>query len=305
MRVEVSDLRFWRQRKPKALNLSFLPLRGNNSFQSKEKTLRKTWPTWNDRKTIKLPEGSSLKWSFLCSSHRSFLNSLSLQNCEANCIKHCNPIAQCNNVSHHAQVVEESPPASPSSSEEGEGISSKGKKTLKRNKSVYKISISPNKSYQAKSREGKLRIKMVKVTKNDQGRLTVTEHREGSPSLGENNLSYERLGNGDHMTSQPGVSALSRDNRVFVNGGQSLPQVQAPGHVSILSVVPMVTNSSAASTLSYPVQNSMSSVGNLTSTSNSQFLPQNPMSNAIPINQISGESCHTCLLYTSPSPRDA
>ncbi|XP_067051115.1 calmodulin-binding transcription activator 1-like isoform X2 [Acropora muricata] len=190
-------------------------------------------------------------------------------------------------------VVEESPPASPSSSEEGEGISSKGKKTLKRNKSVYKISISPNKSYQAKSREGKLRIKMVKVTKNDQGRLTVTEHREGSPSLGENNLSYERLGNGDHMTSQPAVSALSRDNRVFVNGGQSLPQVQAPGHVSILSVVPMVTNSSAVSTLSYPVQNSMSSVGNLTSTSNSQFLPQNPMSNAIPINQISGESCHT------------
>lgn len=193
----------------------------------------------------------------------------------------------------NAQVVEESPPASPSSSEEGEAVSSKGKKTRKRNKSVYKISISPNKSYQAKSREGKLRIKMIKVTKNEQGRLTVTGHREGSPSLGEDNLSYERLGNGDHMARQPAVSAQSHDNHVFVNGGQSLSQLQSPGDVSILSVVPMVTNSSAASTLSYQVQNSMSSVGNLTSTSNSQFLPQNPISNAIPINQLSGGSCHT------------
>ena len=70
----------------------FVPIKG--------KTFRKTWPTWNDRKIIKLPEGSSLKWSFRCNSRRSFLNSLLLQNCETNCIKHYTPIVQCNNVSH-------------------------------------------------------------------------------------------------------------------------------------------------------------------------------------------------------------
>ncbi|XP_068700308.1 calmodulin-binding transcription activator 1-like [Montipora foliosa] len=189
-------------------------------------------------------------------------------------------------------VSEESPPASPSSSEEGEAVSSKGKKTRKRNKSVYKISISPNKSLQPKAKEGKLRIKMIKVTKNDQGRLTVTGHREGSPSLEDDTLPKE--GNGDHRqnTSQSAFSSLSRDCHIFDSGAQNLSQLQSPGDVSILSVVPMVTNSSA-STLSYQLQNLTNSTRNVTSTSNSQFLPQNQISNEIQINQLSQESCHT------------
>ena len=196
----------------------------------------------------------------------------------------------------NSQVSEESPPGSPSSSEEGDTSSSKGKKNRKRNKSVYKISISPNKSVQAKARAGKLRIKMMKVTTNEQGRLTVTGHREGSPSLEEENSSREGNDSGtveDHgqITCHPAVTAhSSRDNHVFVNGAQH----QSPRDVSILSVVPMVTNPSM-STLSYQVPSLVRDHGsatNVTSSSSSQFLPQNQMSNAIAINQLSQEPSH-------------
>lgn len=195
----------------------------------------------------------------------------------------------------NSQVSEESPPGSPSSSEEGDTSSSKGKKNRKRNKSVYKISISPNKSVQAKARAGKLRIKMIKVTKNEQGRLTVTGHREGSPSLEEENSSLEGNDSGtvdDHgqITCHPAVTAhTSRDNHVFLNGVQNLSQQQSPRDVSILSVVPMVTNPSMP-TLSYQVPSSVhASATNVTPSSSSQFLPQNQISNAIAINQLAQE----------------
>lgn len=199
----------------------------------------------------------------------------------------------------HLQVSEESPPGSASSSEEGDTSLPKGNKSRKRNKSLYKISISPNKSLLAKVRAGKLRIKMIKVTKNEQGRLTVKGHREGSPSLEEDNSSHERNDGGSinehaQSTCQPPTSSLSsRDNHVFVTGGQNLPQHQSPRDVSILSVVPMVTNPSM-STLTYQLRSSVRDNGatNLTPSSTPQFLPQNQMSNAIPISQLSQESCH-------------
>ena len=189
------------------------------------------------------------------------------------------------------QVSEESPPESPSSSEEGDTSSSKGKKHRKGNKAVYKISISPNKSLQAKVRAGKLRIKVIKVTKNEQGRLTVTGHREGSPSLDQDNSSHEGNDSGtvdDHsqIVCQSAVTSLSsRDNHMFVNGAQNFTQHQSPRDVSTLSAVPMVTNP-PVSALSCPVQSSVSAT-NVSPSSNSQFFPQNQMSNAISINQLS------------------
>ena len=194
------------------------------------------------------------------------------------------------------QVSEESPPGSPSSSEEGENSSSKGKRNSKRNKAVYKISISPNKSFQAKARAGKLSIKVIKVTKNDQGRLTVTGHREGSPSLEEDNSSHE--GNDSGTVDDPSLNTCqpvvtSRDGHVFVTSPQSFSQHQPPRDISILSVVPMVTHPSI-SALSYQVQNSLGSnecsTTNGAPTSNSHFLPENHLSNSISINQLSREA---------------
>lgn len=197
-------------------------------------------------------------------------------------------------------MTEESPPGSASSSEEGDSSSSKGKKHQQRHKVVYKISISPNKSLQAKARAGKLRIKVIKVTKNEQGRLTVTGHREGSPSLEEDNSCHEGNDSGtvddnSQSTCQPAVTShSSRDNHVFVTGAQNFSQHQSPRDVSIISVVPMVTNPSV-STLSYQVQSTVrdhNSATNVTPSSSSQFLPQNQISNAININQLSQESSH-------------
>ena len=195
------------------------------------------------------------------------------------------------------QVSEESPPGSPSSSEEGENSSSKGKRHRKRNKAVYKISISPNKSFQAKARAEKLRIKVIKVTKNDQGRLTVTGHREGSPSLEEDNSSHEGNDSGtvddpSLSTYQPAVTA--RDNHVFVTSTPQSFSHQPPRDISIISVVPMVTHPSM-SALSYQMQNTIGdkecSVTNVvTPTSNSQFRPENHLSNGISVNQLSRES---------------
>lgn len=202
------------------------------------------------------------------------------------------------------KVSEESPPGSPYSSEDGDTSSSRGKKKGKRNKTVYKISISPNKSLQAKARAGKLRIKVIKVTKNEQGRLTVTGHREGSPSLEEDNSSHEGGNDSgtvdDHSqsTCQPAVTSHgSRDNHVFVTGAQNFTPQHPPRDVSVLSVVPMVTNPTV-SALSYQVQSSVrdnnnnNSASSVTPSSNAQFLPQNQVSNSISIDQRSQESTH-------------
>lgn len=197
-------------------------------------------------------------------------------------------------VKPEVTVTEESPPGSPSSSEEGENSSSKGKRQRKRNKVVYKISFSPNKSFQAKVRAEKLNIKVIKVTKNNQGRLTVTGHREGSPSL-EENLSYEGNDSGtvDDVMCQAAVTPSN--GHVFVTSPPSFSQHQPLRDISILSVVPMVTHPSV-STLSYQVQNSLGDKGcgasTVPTTSNCQFLPENHMSNAIPISQFAAETNH-------------
>lgn len=124
----------------------------------------------------------------------------------------------------------------------------------------------------------------------------MTGHREGSPSLEEDNSSHE--GNDSATvddpclsTCQPGVT--SRDSHVFVTSPQSFSQHQPPRDISILSVVPMVTHPSM-SALSYQVQNSHGnkecSATNVTPTSNSHFLPENHLSNAISVNQLSRET---------------
>ena len=207
-------------------------------------------------------------------------------------------VGSCNTCHSYCyfQVSEESPPGSPSSSEEGENSTSKGKRNQNRNKAVYKISISPNKSFQAKARAGKLNIKVIKVTKNDQGGLTVTGHREGSPSLEEDNSSHEgndviTVDDPSQSTCQPVVT--SRDNHVFVTSPQSFSQHHPPRDISILSVVPMVTHPSM-SALSYQVQNSQGNIEcsatNVTPTSNSHFLPENHLSNAISVNHLTRET---------------
>ena len=135
------------------------------------------------------------------------------------------------------------------------------------------------------------------MTKNDQGRLTVTGHREGSPSL-EDNSSHEGNDSGtvdDHAQSSCQPSIASRDGHVFVTSPQSFSQHQPLRDVSILSVVPMVTHPSM-SALSYQLQNSIGDKGcggtNVPTTSNCQFLPENHLSNGIPVNQLSRETNH-------------
>lgn len=193
-----------------------------------------------------------------------------------------------------SQVSEESPPASPSSSEEGDTLSTKGKQQQKRNKAIYKISISPNKSLQAVPQNDKLSLKVMKVTRNEQGRLTVTGHREGSPSLDEDNSSYEgndswRINErGQSMCQSVVTSASTRDNHVFAACAQNFFNQQSPRDVSILSAVPMVTNP-PVSALSCPVQNTVSTT-TVTTASNSQFSQQNHASNAISINPLSRET---------------
>lgn len=136
---------------------------------------------------------------------------------------------------------------------------------------------------------------MIKVTKNNQGRLTVTGHREGSPSL-EENTSHEGNDSGtvDDVTCQAAVTPSN--GHVFVTSPSSFSQHQPLRDISILSVVPMVTHPSM-STLSYQVQNSLGDKGcgatNVPTTSTCQFLPENHMSNAIPISPLSGETNHS------------
>ena len=124
----------------------------------------------------------------------------------------------------------------------------------------------------------------------------MTGHREGSPSLEEDNSSHE--GNDSGTVDDPSLSTCqpavtSRDGHVFVTSPQSFTQRQPPRDISILSVVPMVTHPSV-SALSYQVQNSLGnkecSATNVTPTSNSHFLPENHLSNAISVNQLSRET---------------
>ena len=124
----------------------------------------------------------------------------------------------------------------------------------------------------------------------------MTGHREGSPSLEEDNSSHE--GNDVITVDAPSQSTCqqvvtSRDNHVFVTSPQSFSQPQPPRDISILSVVPMVTHPSM-SALSYQVQNSHGnkecSATNVTPTSNSHFLPENHLSSVISVNQLSRET---------------
>ena len=123
----------------------------------------------------------------------------------------------------------------------------------------------------------------------------MTGHREGSPSL-EDNSSHEgndciTVDDSCLNTCQPAVT--SRDNQVFVTSPQSFSQHQPPRDISILSVVPMVTLPSM-SALSYQVQNTNGnkecSATNVTPTSNYHFLPENPLSNAVSVSQLSRET---------------
>ena len=124
----------------------------------------------------------------------------------------------------------------------------------------------------------------------------MTGHREGSPSLEEDNSSHE--GNDSATVDDPNLNTCqpavtSRDSHVFVTSPQSFSQHQPPRDISILNVVPMVTHPSM-SALSYQVQNSIGSkecsATNVTPTSNSHFLPENHLSNAISVNQLSRET---------------
>ena len=124
----------------------------------------------------------------------------------------------------------------------------------------------------------------------------MTGHREGSPSLEEENSSHK--GNDCIAVDEPCLSTYqpaptSRDHQVFVTSPQSFSQNQPPRDISILSVVPMVTHPSM-SALSYQIQNSHGnkdcSATNVTPTSNSHFLPENHLSNAISASQLSRET---------------
>ena len=70
--VRFSYLRFWRQREPAAVNLSFLAF-------ACIKTIRvacfcTSWPTWNNRKTLNRTQRCILMWRFHCSSCCSFFS---------------------------------------------------------------------------------------------------------------------------------------------------------------------------------------------------------------------------------------
>lgn len=123
----------------------------------------------------------------------------------------------------------------------------------------------------------------------------MTGHREGSPSLEEDNSSHE--GNDSGTVDDPGLTTCqptvtSCDGHVFVTSPQNFSQ-HPPRDISILSVVPMVTHPSI-SALSYQVQNSLGnkecSATNVTPTSNSHFLPENHLSNAISVNHLSRDA---------------
>ena len=74
--LKFSYLRFWRHRE-----FHFLSRHEKHSSHASERALHlfyATWPTWNNRKTLKV---KILMWRFRCSCRCSFLNSLLALSC--------------------------------------------------------------------------------------------------------------------------------------------------------------------------------------------------------------------------------
>ena len=80
--VKFSYLRFWRQRKLAAVNLSLFAFSWKPFVPARESVVRvfcTTWSTWNNRKRSNWTQSSILMRRFRCSCRRSFLNSLFLK----------------------------------------------------------------------------------------------------------------------------------------------------------------------------------------------------------------------------------
>ena len=87
-------------------------------------------------------------------------------------------------------------------------------------------------------------MKFIKVTQDEQGRLTVSGHREGSPSLEQDDSSLEGNDSGttDDVNQSTCVSALNgHDSQLLISSPMDLLHNQSQGDLASLSVVPMVT----------------------------------------------------------------